>query len=110
MKLWNNTVFKKGFVFLFLSCFLVVACSNEGEEAKGEVDIKGNIVEVDSSGNSILVEYNQKGLTWVALHENGDIKDYEEGQEVAVWVYGGIDTSSPASTKALNIEIINSKK
>lgn len=109
MKLWNNTVLTKGFVLLFLSCFLLVACSNESEEAKGEMDIKGNIVEVDSSENSILVEDNQKGLTWVALHENGDIKNYEEGQEVAVWVDGGIDTSSPAYTKALNIEIINPK-
>lgn len=109
MKLWNHTALKKGFVFLFLSCFLLVACSAEGEETKGEIDIKGNIIEVDSAKNSILVEDNQKGLTWVALHENGDIKDYEEGQEVAVWVDGGIDTSSPASTKALNIEIINPK-
>ncbi len=107
VKLWNRTIMKKGFVFIFLSCFILVACSNEGEEVKGEIDIKGNIVEVDSPGNSILVEDNQKGLTWVALHENGDIKDYEEGQEVAVWVDGGIDTSSPAYTKALNIEIIN---
>lgn len=34
---------------------------------------------------------------------------YEEGQEVAVWVDGGVDTSSPASAKALNIEVINPK-
>lgn len=109
MKLWNPNAFVKGFIFLSLSCFLLAACSNEGEEVKGKMDIKGNIVEVDRSTNSILVKDEQKGLTWVALHENGDVKDYEEGQEVAVWVDGGIDTSSPASTKALNIEIINSK-
>ncbi|MGN7408637.1 DUF3221 domain-containing protein [Sporosarcina sp. SAFN-010] len=57
-----------------------------------------------------MVEDNELGLTWVALHENDDIKDYEEGHEVAVWVDGGIDTSSPAFTQALNIEIINSKQ
>lgn len=107
MILWINLVLKKGFVLLFFYCLLLVACSNESEETKGEMDIKGNIVEVDSSENSILVEDTQKGLTWVALHENDDIKNYEEGQEVAVWVDGGIDTSSPAYTKALNIEIIN---
>ncbi|MGN7410058.1 DUF3221 domain-containing protein [Sporosarcina sp. SAFN-010] len=88
----------------------MVACSNESEEFKGKIDIKGNIVEVDSPGNSILVEDKQLGLTWVALHENDDIKDYEEGQEVAVWVDGGIDTFSPAFTQALNIEIINPKQ
>lgn len=74
MKRWINLVFKKGFVLLFFSCFLLVACSNESEEAKGEMDIKGNIVEVDSYENSILVEDTQKGLTWVALPENGILK------------------------------------
>lgn len=110
MKLWRHTAFKKGFVFLFLSCIILVACSAESEEAKGEIDVQGNVVEVDGVQNSILVEDNQKGLTWIALHENGDIKDYEIGQEVAVWVDGGVDTSSPASAKALNIEIINPKQ
>ena len=100
---------KKGFVFLLLSCFILVACNNQDEEVKGGYDVKGNIAEVNSSENRILVENEQKGLTWVALHENGDIKGYEEGQEVVVWVDGGIDTSSPASTKALNIEIIKQK-
>lgn len=109
MKMWNRTAFKKGFIFLFLSCFLLTACSAEGEEVKGEIDIKGNVVEVDSTENSILVEDTQKGLIWVALHESGEIKDYEIGQEAVVWVEGGIDTSSPASAKALHIEIIKPK-
>lgn len=105
MKLWNYIV-KKSFVFLLLSCFVLVACNNQDEKVKGDYDVKGNIVDINSSENRILVEDEQKGLTWVALHENGDIKEYEEGQEVVVWVDGGIDTSSPATTKALNIEII----
>ena len=106
MKLWNHLFMKKGFTFLLLSCFILVACNNQNEEVKGESDIQGNIVEVNSSENRLLVEDEQKGLTWVALHETGDIKDYDEGQEVVIWVNGGIDTSSPASAKALNIEIV----
>lgn len=109
MKQWNHTAFKKGFVFLFLSCFLLAACTVKSEEAKGEIDIKGNVVEVDGAQNSILIEDKQKGLIWVTLHENGDIKDYEVGQEVAVWVGSEVDDSSSASEKTLNIEIINSR-
>lgn len=109
MKFWSNTLLEKSFVLLFLCCFLLGACSNEGVKVKGEMDIKGNVIEVDSSETSILVEDKRKGVTWVALPDDEDIQDYEEGQEVAVWVDGGIDTSSPAYTKALHIEIINSK-
>ena len=36
-------------------------------------------------------------------------KIMKKGQEVVVWVDGGIDQSSPASTKALNIEITTPK-
>ncbi len=108
-KQWNHTAFKKGFVFLFLSCFLLAACTVKSEEATGEIDIKGNVVEVDGAQNSILIEDKQKGLIWVKLHENGDIKDYEVGQEVAVWVGSEVDDSSSASEKTLNIEIINSR-
>lgn len=106
MKQWNHTAFKKGFVYLFLSCFLLAACTAKSE-GKGEIDVKGNVVEIDGAQNSILIEDDQKGLIWVTLHENGDIKDYEVGQEVAVWVGSEVDTSSSASEKTLNIEIIN---
>lgn len=98
---------KKCLIFLLL-CFALVACSNK-EAVKGKFDIKGNIVEINDKDNRILVEDGNKGLTWVTLQENGNIKNYEEGQEVVVWVDGGIDKSSPASTKALNIEIITLK-
>lgn len=108
MRLWKHIIMKKGFAFLLLF-FILVACNKQEGIEKGAFDVKGDIVEVNSSENRILVEDKQKGLTWVALHENGDINDYEEGQEVVVWVDGGIDTSAPASTKALNIEILKKK-
>ncbi|MFC5604403.1 DUF3221 domain-containing protein [Sporosarcina koreensis] len=107
MKIWNHIFLKRGLSLLLLTFFILAACTNPGEEVKGEYDVKGNIVDIDSAENSILVEGENKGLTWVALPENGDIKKYEEGQEVVIWVDGGIDTSSPAYTKALNIEILN---
>ncbi|MFS0821858.1 DUF3221 domain-containing protein [Bacillus sp. 1P02SD] len=100
---------KKNLIILFLICFTLVGCSNK-EEVKGEFDIKGNIVEINEKENRILVEDADKGQTWVALPENGNIKNFQEGQEVVVWVEGGIDTSAPASAKALNIEITTPKK
>lgn len=102
--------FCKLYILLLCTCCLLVACSNESKEGKGEIDLQGKIIEVDYAENRILVEDLQKGSTWVTLHENGDIERYEDGLEVAVWVAGGIDTSSPSSTSALNIEIINSKE
>lgn len=95
---------KKGLIIMLLIGLVLVGCSNE-EEIKGEFDIKGNVVEIDAKENSILVEDKDKGLIWVALPKNGNIGNYQEGQEVVVWVDGGIDTTPPASAKALNIEI-----
>lgn len=39
----------------------MMACSAESNEANDEMDIMGNIVEVDRDKNSILVEDNEKG-------------------------------------------------
>ncbi len=100
---------KKGFIILLLICFALVGCGKK-EEVKGAFDLKGNVVEINNKENSILVEDKDKGLTWVILHENGNIENYQEGQEVVVWVDGGIDTSSPSSAKALNIEITSPKQ
>lgn len=110
MKRSRYITFCKILFLLLSSCCLLVACNNESDEGKGTIDIRGNVVEIDRTNNRILIEDFQKGEIWVVLHENGDIERYEEGLEVAVWVAGGIDTSSPASTSALNIEIINSKE
>lgn len=100
---------KKNLIILFLICFALVGCSNK-EDVKGEFDIKGNIVEINEKENRILVEDVDKGQTWVALPENGNIKNYQEGQEVVVWVDGVIATTAPASAKALNIEITSPRQ
>ncbi|WP_064093957.1 DUF3221 domain-containing protein [Rossellomorea aquimaris] len=95
---------EKNFIILFLICFSLVGCSSK-EEVKGQFDIKGNIVGINEKENRILVVDADKGETWVVLPENADIKNYQEGQEVVIWVDDGIDTSAPTSAKALNIEI-----
>lgn len=101
---------KTHFILLLIFCFAFVACSVKEESIKGSFDIKGKIVEINDKEYRILVEDKDKGQTWVTLHENGNIKNYEEGQEVVIWVDGGIDTSSPASAKALNIEFSTPKQ
>ncbi|MEH7225909.1 DUF3221 domain-containing protein [Bacillus sp. JJ1566] len=95
---------KKDFIILLLICLALVGCNNK-EEVKGAFDIKGNVIEINAKENSLLVEEKDKGLTWVTLPESGNIKDFQEGMEVVVWVDGGVDTSFPAAAKALNIEI-----
>ena len=50
------------------------------------------------------MEDKKVGLVWVTLHENGDISKYEKGQEIVVWIKGGIKESSPAQADARNIE------
>lgn len=100
---------KKNIIILLLICFALVGCGKK-EEVKGAFDIKGNVVEISDNQNRILVEDKDKGLTWIALPENGNIKNYQKGQDVVIWVDGGIDTSNPASAKALNIEITSPKE
>ena len=98
---------KKYLILLLIPCFTLAVCNQKEDTVKGEYDLKGIITEVDIEGNRILAEEVDKGLIWITLHQNGNIKNYNVGQEVAVWVDGGIDTSSPAYTKALNIETLS---
>ena len=101
---------KKGFMLLLLIiCLGLVGCSDK-EEVKGTFDIKGNVNELNAQENRILVEDKDKGLIWVALPENADIQNYQEGQEVVVWVDGGISESSPVFAKAFNIEITSTRQ
>ena len=97
-------ILKKYFMLLLLLCFTLVGCSGKEDTVKGAYDRKGVITEIDVKGNRILVDDIESGLIWIDLHENGNLKNYEEGQEVVIWIDGGIDTSLPASAKALNIE------
>ena len=73
---------------------------------KGEFDIKGTITEIDGKGHRILVKETNSELIWITLQENGNIKKFDKGQLVAVWLDGFIAESAPAQGKALYIEII----
>ena len=91
------------FILLFL--FTFIGCSVNETRVVGGFDFKGDIVEISKAENRILVDDKDKGLVWISLHRNGKITNYEVGQEVVVWVDGGVDDSSPMQAGALNIEI-----
>ncbi|PGL69423.1 DUF3221 domain-containing protein [Bacillus sp. AFS055030] len=94
-------------LLFILTFFLLTACTHIGhkEDVKGEVDVKGVISKIDNNGKRVLVDDKKTGLIWVTLNENDNIKKYEEGQEIVVWIDGGIRESYPAQAKALHIEI-----
>ncbi|MDX5475877.1 MAG: YobA family protein [Bacillaceae bacterium] len=67
--------------------------------------LKAISVEISKAENRILVDDKDKGQVWISLHRNGKITNYEVGQEVVVWIDGGVDDSSPMQAGALNSEI-----
>jgi hypothetical protein len=89
--------------FLFFS-FILFSIILTGCNVKGEYDIKGIVMEVESS--SILVEDEKLGLIWLSLPEKSDSKNFEKGQTVTVWTDGKIRESYPLQGTALNIEVI----
>jgi len=97
---------KKYFIMILAILLFLSACTTNRNDDKGKIDIMGIITRIDESENRILVEDENIGLTWVTLPDHGKIESYEEGQEVAVWIAGGIDTSLPTTAKALNIEFL----
>lgn len=94
---------------MFTLCLLLMGCTQKDEAVKGAYNLKGIITKIDMEGNRILAEDNDKNLFWITLHEDETIKNFTVGQEIAVWVDGGIDTSSPAYIKAFHIEILGEK-
>ncbi len=92
-------------LFLLIFCISLIGCVQK-EEVKGESDFNGVITEVDPKGKRILVDDTESGLIWITLHDNGNIKDYKENQEIVVWTQGEIDDADPPQTKALNIEFV----
>lgn len=96
---------KKGWILFLLICLALVGCS-EKEKLEGAFDIQGIVNEINAKEDRILVEDKDTGLTWVTLPESGYIQNYRVGQEVVVWVDGGISESYPALAKALHIEVI----
>lgn len=97
---------KKQVFFILIFCMMLEGCSGTEDAVKGTIDLKGTIVEIDQSGRRILMENKDYGRVWVKLHENGEIEEFENGQEIVVWVDGEIKESWPAQAKALNIEQI----
>lgn len=91
---------KKFLIFSFVIFSIILTGCN----VKGEYDIKGTVIEVESS--SILVEDEKLGLIWLSLPDGTDGRDFEKGQSVTVWTDGKIRESYPLQGTALNIEII----
>ncbi len=91
---------------MIVSLMFLAGCNGSKEAIKGQVDLKGLVKEVNSDGNRILIDDEEAGLVWVSLPDHGKIDRYSVGEEVVVWITGGIDTSLPAQARALNIEIV----
>lgn len=91
---------KKQQILTLILFFIVLTGCN----VKGEYDIKGTVIDVESS--SILVEDGKLGLIWFSLPEGSKSKTFEKGQTVAVWSDGKIRESYPLQGTALNIEVI----
>jgi len=100
---------KKTFILMIIVCFTLWGC-NQSNDVKGEFDLKGKILEMDKDGNRILMDNEVDGLVWITLNEQDVTSNYEVGQEIAVWIDGGLMESYPAQAKALNMEIFTSDK
>ncbi|MBS4192515.1 DUF3221 domain-containing protein [Bacillus sp. FJAT-49705] len=104
----NKIHIKKYITFLFIFCFTLVGCNQEGDTVKGEFDKKGIITQIDIEGSRILVDDAETGLIWITLNKNENINNYKEGQEVVIWIDGAIKESYPAQADALHIELSQS--
>ena len=100
---------RKKYIYMIVICFALLGCT-QSNAVKGEFDLKGNILEMDEHGNRILMDAEEDGLVWVTLNERDVMSNYEVGQEIVVWIDGGLEESFPAQAKALNIEDVTSDK
>jgi hypothetical protein len=91
---------KKYLIFSFILFSIILTGCN----VKGEYDIKGPVIEVESS--SILVKDEKLGLIWLSLPDGTEGRDFEKGQTVAVWTDGKVRESYPLQGTVLNIEVI----
>lgn len=101
---------KRYLVLLLIVCLTLVGCDAKDNAVKGQIDRKGFIIEVDVTGNRVLVDDPDKGFIWLTLPSFGDITKYEVNQEVVVWIDGGVNESYPAQAAALNIEIVKAEQ
>ena len=95
---------------MLVLCIGLVGCNANDDDIKGEFDLKGTITEIDVDRNRILVKETESELIWVTIPDSGKIEDYDEGQEVTIWLKGLIAESAPSRGKALNIEIITPER
>lgn len=101
---------KRYLVLLLFACLTLVSCDAKDNAVKGQIDRKGFIIEVDVTGNRVLVDDPDKDLIWLTLPSFGDITKYEVDQEVVVWIDGGVNESYPAQATARNIEILGAEE
>lgn len=103
------SLMKRYLFLLLIVCVSFVGCDAKDNAVKGQIDRKGFIIEIDVTGNRVLVDDPDNGLIWLNLPGHGDITKYEVDQEVVVWIGNGVKESSPAQAAALNIEIVGEK-
>lgn len=95
----------KGIFLLFASlCLsLVAGCSRD----YAEVDIQGNIVDVNAEETMILVEDQERGKIWVDVSGlNDEIERLHSPLEVNVWLDEPVDEDNPIIGKAERIDVI----
>ncbi|WP_042350744.1 hypothetical protein [Bacillus massiliigorillae] len=96
---------------LILSCLISIGCSvqNENDEIKGEFNLEGKVIELDTNNNRLLLDESSNGHTWVTLPEHDTITRYEKNDSIVVWVKA-MNASKSDKTEALNIEFQPPKK
>ena len=100
---------KKRFISILLVCFTLWGCG-QSNDIKGEFDLKGKIIEISKDAKSILMDDEEVGLVWVTINDPNVTANYKVGQQIVVWIDGGLKESYPAQGMALNIQIIDVDK
>lgn len=107
----HDTTFFKGRISLLLVaplCFsLIAGCSSIQDIDYSEVDLQGNIIEVNAEEAMILVEDQTNGQIWVDVSGlNDGIERLHSPLEVNVWLDEPVDEDSPSIKKATRIDVI----
>ena len=101
----NGGILLKKLLLFLLLCTTVVGCNSEGDKMIGEANFAGTIT--DKRSGSILLEEKNSEVVWIIVPEGESINDYQLGQDVSVWITGGLMESDPPQAKALQIEVVN---
>lgn len=98
----------KKYVALITVCFMLAGCI-QGNNVKGEYDLKGVVIEVGNEEESLLIEDEKSGLIWISLPDIPKIEGLALGDEVVIWTTGEIRESYPAQADAIHIEVVENK-